>query len=76
MRLSEQQVAALGRLATTRDRVEQGRQVLRRQVIEARGAGASWDAIGRMLGTTGEAARKTYGPKLPAARVTQAAALW
>jgi hypothetical protein len=68
-------VEALSRVARTRDQLQQGKEVLRRQVIEARGAGASWESIGRMLGTSGEAARKTFGPKL-AARVTQPVGLW
>lgn len=70
MRLSESTVHALQRLATTRDQLRAGREVLRRQVIEAREAGASWDAIGRMLGTTGEAARKTYGNRVPVKRLS------
>lgn len=76
MRLSESTVAALGRVAKTRDQLRMGREVLKRQVIEARGAGASWDAIGRMLGTTGEAARKTYGPRVTAALAPKPDALW
>lgn len=75
MRLSESTVAALGRLATTRDQAREVAATLHRQVIEARGAGASWDSIGSMLGCSGEAARKTHGPKMPA-RVRQPDALF
>jgi hypothetical protein len=68
-------VQALGRIATTRDKLAEGGEVLRRQVIEARGAGASWESIGRMLGCTGEAARVKYGPKM-ARKQTSAVTLW
>lgn len=64
MSLTQTTVEALGRLARTRDQLVQGAEVLRRQVIEARGAGASWQSIGSMLGITGEAARQKYGPKI------------
>jgi hypothetical protein len=33
-------------------------------VRQARGAGLSWAAIGRMLGTSGEAARQRYAKKV------------
>lgn len=57
-------VECLSRLARTRDQLRAGQEVMRRQVIEARGAGASWESIGRMVGTTGEAARQKYSPRL------------
>lgn len=76
MNLSESGARALGRLASTADRLRQGREVLRRQVIEARGAGVSWESIGRMIGCTGEAARQKYGPRVERARVQAAEALF
>lgn len=47
------------RLAAVR-RVEADRAVLER-VVEARGHQVSWAAIGKVLGTSGEAARQRYG---------------
>lgn len=76
MAITKTQIDCLGRIATTRDHLRAGREVLRRQVIEARGAGASWDAIGRMLGTSGEAARKTYGGRAPVARTSDSGMLF
>ncbi|HEY7814400.1 MAG TPA: hypothetical protein VIC62_14255 [Nakamurella sp.] len=51
-------------LHAIRDAVTQ-RAVTERRIVEAvgaaRDAGVSWSAIGGMLGTSGEAARKRYG---------------
>lgn len=59
--LTNSQVRALERVAKTRDQLRAGELVLRRQVIEARGAGASWGAIAHMLGISKQAACKKYG---------------
>lgn len=75
MRLSESAVEALQNVAQQADRMRHARACVQRDVNRARDAGASWASIGAMLGTTGEAARKTYGPKLPT-RFSEAVALW
>lgn len=64
MALTETQVKALARLANTTDQLRLGRQVQHRQVIEARGAGASWESIARMLGVTKQTAQRVHGPKV------------
>ncbi len=46
--------------AAVNDRAATERRVLE-AVAAARDAGVSWSAIGNMLGTSGEAARKRYG---------------
>ncbi len=46
--------------AAVTDRAATERRVLE-AVAAARDAGVSWSAIGSMLGTSGEAARKRYG---------------
>lgn len=76
MTLESVTVQCLDRLARTTDQLRLGIEIQRRQVIEARRAGASWDAIGRMLGTTGEAARQKYGPRLTRKRPDQGAFLF
>ncbi|KRA23517.1 hypothetical protein ASD65_03085 [Microbacterium sp. Root61] len=76
MKLTNDSAKALERLARTADQMKLGREVLRRQVIEARGAGASWESIGRMLGVTKQTAAKVYGPRVPTARVSQPVGLW
>lgn len=76
MRLTNETAAALQRLARTADQMKLGREVLRRQVIEARGAGASWESIARMLGVTKQTACRVYGPKVARARVAEAESLW
>lgn len=51
-------------LRTLRDAVTERAATERRiaeAVAAARKAGASWSAVGGMLGTSGEAARKRYG---------------
>ncbi|MCX6460780.1 MAG: hypothetical protein NTZ03_10785 [Actinobacteria bacterium] len=44
----------------------EGERALLESVGEARSAGYSWAAIGVIVGTTGEAARQRYGPRLSA----------
>ncbi len=41
-------------------------RLLRDAVLEARGQGHSWAAIGAMVGTSGEAARQRYGQAVEA----------
>lgn len=76
MALTNEAVAALGRVAKTTDQLKLGREVLRRQVIEARGAGASWESIAKMLGVTKQTACTVYGPRVRKARLAQAESLW
>jgi hypothetical protein len=45
------------------DRVARQIDWSRKQLVsDARGRGVSWDGVGWMVGTTGEAARQRYGP--------------
>lgn len=76
MILESTTVQCLERLARTTDQLRKGCEVQRRQVIEARGAGASWESIGRMLGVTGEAARQKYGPRVTRKRADPGAFLF
>lgn len=57
------QVQTLAALMTTADEVKRGIARMRVEVEDARRAGASWDTIGSMVGTTGEAARQRFGPR-------------
>jgi hypothetical protein len=76
MVLTEQAATALQRLAKTTDQLKLGREVQRRQVLEARGAGASWASIGRMLGCSAQAAYTKYGPRRTRVAVPVEDALW
>jgi hypothetical protein len=48
------------------DRARSERQVLD-AVVAARAAGASWQRIGRLLGTSGQAAQQRYGSVIESA---------
>lgn len=63
MAFDTQQVQTLARLMTTADEVKRGIARMRIEVEDARRAGASWDTIGSMVGTSGEAARQRFGPR-------------
>lgn len=53
-------LAAVHRAALRRAEAE---AAIAEAVEHARGLGQSWDAIGRRLGTSGEAARQRYGQR-------------
>lgn len=57
-RTSAETLAAVHRAAVAR--VEAERDLVR-SVLDARRAGTSWAALGRALGTSGQAARERYG---------------
>jgi hypothetical protein len=78
MRLTNDQVAALAKVAETADQLSRGGLVLRHQIDAARRAGASWDSIAKMLGVTRQTACRVYGPhRGRSARPTSSAdALW
>lgn len=63
MGFSMAQVKTLSAVGTTADELKRAVSRLRIEVDDARRAGASWDSIGAMVGTTGEAARQRFGPK-------------
>jgi hypothetical protein len=67
MAMDMAQVRTLAAVATTADELKRAIARLRVEVEDARRAGASWDTIGAMVGTTGEAARQKFGPKKPVA---------
>jgi len=55
------QTEALRRVAAERGAVLAAEHALAAAVAEARGLGASWEAVGTWLGLTGEGARRRYG---------------
>jgi hypothetical protein len=65
MSLSTITVKCLNDVAQTSDELKRAAARLRVEVEDARRAGASWESIGNMLGTTGEAARQRFAPKRP-----------
>ena len=69
MAFDTQQVQTLARLMSTADEVKRGLARMRIEVDDARRAGASWDAIGAMVGTSGEAARQRFSPKRETVKV-------
>jgi len=52
----------LGVLAAARVAVEESERRLRQAVEAARGAGHGWDAVGRLLGLTAQAAQQRFEP--------------
>jgi hypothetical protein len=68
MALTQSTLTALMAVAATADEMQRAIARLRCEVDDARRAGASWESIGSMIGTTGEAARQRFGPKRPAPR--------
>jgi hypothetical protein len=53
-------------VAATRVGVEESSRLLREAVGGARGAGHSWDALGRLLGVSRQAAQQRFGLERPA----------
>jgi len=63
--ISDDPTASLALVAASRVAAEETSRLLQESVANARGAGHSWDAIGRLLGVSRQAAQQRFGPAGP-----------